>query len=80
MDTIYIKNLCTKIKKPELKKSLYLYFCTYGKVVKIVALKTSKMRGQAFITFKQPLQAEAALKDSNGKMFYDKEMVIEWAK
>ncbi|KAJ1508300.1 U2 small nuclear ribonucleoprotein B'' [Coelomomyces lativittatus] len=78
--TLYVKNLCTKVKKPELRRSLYAYFSTYGQVLDIVALKTPKERGQAFITFAEPNSASAALRDCNGKPMYDKPMVIEFAK
>jgi RNA recognition motif-containing protein len=42
----------------------------------VVALKTKAMRGQAFVVFREPNSATAALRDCNGKFFYDKPMVI----
>jgi RNA recognition motif-containing protein len=44
--TLYINNINEKIKKPVLKKMLYMLFSQYGKVVKIVACKGVKLRGQ----------------------------------
>jgi U2 small nuclear ribonucleoprotein B'' len=44
--TIYINNLNEKVKKDELKKSLYAIFSQFGQILDIVALKTLKMRGQ----------------------------------
>ncbi|KAI8574071.1 hypothetical protein RHMOL_Rhmol01G0326100 [Rhododendron molle] len=49
--TIYIKNLNEKVKKEELKRSLYALFSQYGRVLDIVALKTAKLRGQAWVVF-----------------------------
>lgn len=51
--TIYINNLNEKVKKDELKKSLYAIFSQFGQIMDIVALKTLKMRGQAFVIFKE---------------------------
>ena len=51
--TIYINNLNEKIKKDDLKKSLYAIFTQFGQILDIVALKTLKMRGQAFVIFKE---------------------------
>lgn len=36
---------------PELKKSLYAIFSQFGPILDIVAMKTLKMRGQAFVVF-----------------------------
>ena len=36
----------------ELRRSLYFLFSQYGAVLDVVALKTPKMRGQAFVVFK----------------------------
>lgn len=44
--TLYINNINEKIKKPVLKKMLYMVFAQYGKVIDIVACKGLKLRGQ----------------------------------
>lgn len=73
--TIYINNLNEKIKKEELKKSLYAIFSQFGQILDIVALKTLKMRGQAFVIFKEISSATVALRSMQGFPFYDKPMV-----
>lgn len=73
--TIYINNLNEKIKKEELKKSLYAIFSQFGQILDIVALKTLKMRGQAFVIFKEIQSATNALRSMQGFPFYDKPMV-----
>ncbi|EDO47757.1 predicted protein [Nematostella vectensis] len=78
--TIYIKNLNEKIKKEELKKSLYAIFSQFGPILDIVALKTLKMRGQAFVVFKDIGSATNALRSMQGFPFYDKPMRIQYAK
>jgi len=78
--TIYVNNLNEKIKKEELKKSLYAIFSRFGPVLDIVAMRTQKMRGQAFIVFKDIAAATTALRDMQGFPFYDKPMKITFSK
>lgn len=78
--TIYINNLNEKIKKDELKKSLYAIFSQFGQILDIVALKTLKMRGQAFVIFKEISAATNALRSMQGFPFYDKPMRINYCK
>ncbi|XP_055842368.1 U1 small nuclear ribonucleoprotein A [Episyrphus balteatus] len=78
--TIYINNLNEKIKKEELKKSLYAIFSQFGQILDIVALKTLKMRGQAFVIFKEISSASNALRTMQGFPFYDKPMRIAYSK
>lgn len=76
-NTIYINNLNEKVKKDELKKSLYAIFSQFGQILDIVALKTLKMRGQAFVIFKEIQSSTNALRSMQGFPFYDKPMVIQ---
>jgi len=79
-NTLYINNLNDKVKKEELRKSLYGLFGQFGQVLEVVAMKTMKMRGQAFIVFKDinsATQAHGSLKDFP---FYGKPVKIQYAK
>merc|ERR1711884_942087 len=78
--TVYINNLNEKVKKEDLKKSLYAIFSQFGQILDIVALKTLKMRGQAFVVFKEIPSAVAAIKSMQGFPFYDKPMRIAFAR
>ncbi|PNF42370.1 U2 small nuclear ribonucleoprotein B'' [Cryptotermes secundus] len=78
--TIYVNNLNEKIKKEELKKSLYAIFSQFGEILDIVALKSLKMRGQAFVIFKEIGSATNALRSMQGFPFYDKPMRIQYSK
>ena len=73
--TLYIKNLNDKVNKDELRLQLFALFTTYGRVIDVVALKTQKMRGQAFLVFSDLAGATAALRACEGIVFYDKPMV-----
>jgi hypothetical protein len=78
--TIYVSNLNEKIKKDEMKKSLYAVFSQFGKILDIVNLKTLKLRGQAWVVFDDITAATNALRQMQGFPFYDKPMKIGYAK
>lgn len=78
--TIYINNLNEKTKLEELKKSLYAVFSQFGKIVDVIALKTLKHRGQAWVVFDEVSAATNALQKMQGFPFYDKRMRIQYAK
>jgi len=78
--TIYVHGLNEKVKKEELKKSLYAIFSQFGQILDIVASKTLKMRGQAFVVFAEINSASGALRSMQGFPFYDKPMKIAYAK
>ncbi len=63
-----------------MKKSLYAIFTQFGQILDIVALKTLKMRGQAFIIFSDVNSASSALRSMQGFPFYDKPMRIAYAR
>ncbi|KAG6751380.1 hypothetical protein POTOM_045914 [Populus tomentosa] len=73
--TIYVKNLNEKVKKEELKRSLYCLFSQYGRILDVVALKTAKLRGQAWVVFSEVTAASNAVRQMQGFPFYDKPMV-----
>ncbi|KAF0036962.1 hypothetical protein F2P81_009836 [Scophthalmus maximus] len=64
----------------ELKRSLYALFSQFGQIVDIVAMKTAKMRGQAFVVFKELAASTNALRQLQGFPFYNKPMRIQYAK
>ncbi|KAF9597745.1 hypothetical protein IFM89_021232 [Coptis chinensis] len=78
--TIYIKNLNEKVKKDELKRSLYALFSQYGRILDVVALKTAKLRGQAWVVFSEVTAASNAVRSMQNFPFYDKPMRIQFAK
>lgn len=78
--TIYINNLNEKVKIEDLKKSLYAIFSQFGQILDITALRNLKMRGQAFVIFKEIPNATSALRTMQGFPFYDKPMRIAYSK
>ncbi len=77
--TLYLRNLNDKINKNLLKETLYLLFSQYGTVIDIVALKTMKMRGQAFICFSQLQEAMNAYQQLQDKSIFGKPVKIEYS-
>ncbi|CAO2824385.1 unnamed protein product [Amaranthus hypochondriacus] len=78
--TIYINNLNEKIKLDELKKSLNAVFSQFGKILEVLAFKTLKHKGQAWVVFEEVSSATNALRQMQGFPFYDKPMRIQYAK
>lgn len=62
----------------ELKKSLYAIFSQFGQILDILVSRSLKMRGQAFVIFKEVSSATNALRSMQGFPFYDKPMVSTW--
>ena len=64
-----------QVPKQELRRSLFHLFSQYGSLLDVVALKTTRMRGQAWIVFEDIVNATNALRQLKGFPFYDKPMV-----
>jgi len=78
--TLYINNLNEKVKKEELKKGLHAAFSRFGPIEEIIAMKTDKLRGQAWIVFKEISSSTNALREMQSFQFYDKPMRVAYAK
>ncbi|KAE9410443.1 RNA-binding domain-containing protein [Gymnopus androsaceus JB14] len=79
-NTLYVNNLNDKVHKDELRIQLLALFTTYGKVIDVVASKSPKMRGQAFLVFSDLAGATTAMRACEGMVFYDKPLRIGYAK
>jgi len=77
--TLYLKNLNDKVKKEELRTQLYALFSSYGNILDIVAQRGLKMKGQAFVVFRDLASATSAMRGLDGEQFYDKKLHIEYA-
>ncbi|KAL2864562.1 U2 snRNP complex subunit MSL1 [Aspergillus lucknowensis] len=78
--TLYCTNLPDKLRKQDLRLSLYTLFSTYGTVLDVVAIKTEKMRGQAHVVFKDVQASTQAMRAVQGFEFFGKPMKIVYAK
>jgi len=77
---LYVNNLNEKVKKEELKKSLYHVFSQFGNIIDIFAAKTLKVRGQAWIVFDDLNGATKAVREMQNFNFYGKPMRVGYAK
>jgi U2 small nuclear ribonucleoprotein B'' len=78
--TLYVSNLNTRLNKKLLKQHLYHLFGIYGQIIDIVALKTPRMRGQAFVVYKEVRMALAAMQALQNFEFHHKPLMIAFAK
>ncbi|RWW80517.1 hypothetical protein BHE74_00011165, partial [Ensete ventricosum] len=74
------KSYSTSCSILELKKSLHAVFSQFGKILEVLAFKTLKHKGQAWVVFEDVSSASEALKRMQGFPFYDKPMRIQYAK
>jgi len=70
------KSLTFFFNVAELKRSLYCLFSQYGRILDVIALKTPKLRGQAWVCFSEVTAASNAVRQMQNFPFYDKPMVI----
>ena len=73
--TLYVSNLNEKIKKAELKKTLYGLFTSHGRIVDISLQRTERLLGQAWIIFADVPSAAAAKRQLQGFPLYDRPLV-----
>lgn len=78
--TLYVSNLYEKLKKEELKKVLYACFSPHGKIIDVVAVKSFRLRGQAWVVFDEVASAAEALRALQGFPLFDKPMRIQYAR
>ncbi|KAJ1898773.1 hypothetical protein LPJ66_002544 [Kickxella alabastrina] len=78
--TLYIRNLNEKTKPVVLAAALRALFETYGPVLDVRVRHSLRMRGQAFIVFKDTEHAVRAHSEVQGFMLFDKPMFIEFSR
>jgi len=79
-NTIYVNNLNEKIKPEDLKKALRAVFNQFGNICDIVAMKSIKRKGQAYISFDDVENAKAAINAMQGFPLFQKPLRIEYAR
>lgn len=75
--SLYLTNLTDKLRKPDLRLSLYTLFSTYGPVLDVIAMPGAKMRGQAHVVFRDTQTSTQAMRALQGFDFFGKDMVRE---
>lgn len=78
--TIYINNLNDRIKIDTMKRALHAAFSQFGPIIDIVMRKSYRLRGQAFVIFREIESAARALRTMQGFTFYDKPLRLTYAK
>lgn len=78
--TIYVNNLNDSIKMEPMKQALHAAFSQFGPIVDIVMRKSYRLRGQAFIIFKDIDSAAKAVRTMQGFPFYDKPLRIQFSR
>lgn len=78
--TIYINNLNDSIKMEPMKQALHAAFSQFGPIVDIVMRKSYRLRGQAFIIFRDIDSASKALRTMQGFPFFDKPLRIQFSR
>ena len=73
--SLYLTNLPEKLRKPDLRLSLYTLFSTYGPVLDVVAMPGNKMRGQAWVAFRDIPTSTQAMRALQGFEFFGRQMV-----
>ncbi|KAI5805120.1 U1 small nuclear ribonucleoprotein [Geopyxis carbonaria] len=76
----YVRNLEESIKIPTLKQSLEAIFSQYGTILDVVAKRSLKAKGQAFVVFDSVSAAENAIKEVQAFPLFNKPMVLAFAK
>lgn len=61
MNTIYVNHINEKIAKNKLERVLRRLFGRYGDIVLVTVHRNLKMKGQAFVTFKDSKSSEKAM-------------------
>mmetsp|Transcript_24801 Transcript_24801/g.53679 ORF Transcript_24801/g.53679 Transcript_24801/m.53679 type:complete len:261 (+) Transcript_24801:129-911(+) len=80
VSTLYISNIDWKIKKNVLRRSLHALFSRHGKIIEIVTLRKTGLRGQAWVIFEDVAAATAALAAENGFVFFDRPLKVSYAR
>ena len=79
-ETLYVNHLNEKIKIDLLRENLYYLFSQYGDVLEINVRKSKKMRGQAFIVYKDINEAARAKVSLNNFLFLGSRISVDYAK
>lgn len=80
METLYINNLNEKLQIKTLIDDIRECCEKYGQVIDVVARRSLRKRGQAFVVFDTVDAAQRALHELGGKDFHGKPMRVAFAK
>ncbi|KAF7187496.1 U1 small nuclear ribonucleoprotein [Pseudocercospora fuligena] len=78
--TLYVRGIDEKIKIPTLIQEIHDTFGEFGTIIDVVAKKNLKARGQAFVVFESPEEAEIAMEALQGFDLLGQPVTIAFAK
>ncbi|KAJ2160879.1 hypothetical protein GGF46_001936 [Coemansia sp. RSA 552] len=78
--TLYVRNLNERTRGSVLTAALQTLFESYGEILEIRARHSIRMRGQAFVTFKEQNDAARAHGEVQGFVLFGKPMFIEFSR
>ncbi|KAK5696315.1 hypothetical protein LTR17_024324 [Elasticomyces elasticus] len=78
--TVYARNIDERVKIPALLATLTEVFGEYGNVVQVIAKKSLKRRGQAFVVYDSEESAQNAIDELQGFEIFGKQMHLDFAK
>ena len=79
-ETLYINHLNEKIKIDLLRENLYYLFSQFGDILEINIRRSKKMKGQAFIVYKDIDEATRAKVSLNNFLFLGSRINVDYAK
>ncbi|KAL8290098.1 hypothetical protein RQP46_003037 [Phenoliferia psychrophenolica] len=78
--SLFVQNINDKVKKEELRRSLYGLFSLYGKVIDVVHTRDPAVRGTAFVVFRDLASSTSAMRGLDGESFFGKQLKISYSK
>ncbi|KAM4606067.1 RNA-binding region-containing protein 3 isoform 1-T2 [Polymixia lowei] len=81
---LYVKNIAKQVEEKDLKYIYGRYIDPSSEAERnmfdVVLMKEGRMKGQAFVGLPSERSAEKALRETNGYVFYDKPLVVQFAR
>ncbi|KAI9022179.1 hypothetical protein CLU79DRAFT_751526 [Phycomyces nitens] len=82
---LYIKNLAKEVQEDDLERLFGQFVLDNdGKYIPgrlgIQLMKTGRLKGQAFVSFPDPLSAQSALESTHGFLLHDKPIAVKYSK
>jgi len=78
--SVYVRSIDERVKIPLLTETLREVFGEYGTVVDVIAKKSLKRKGQAFIIYDSEDSAQNAIDELQGFEIFGKQMHLDFAK
>ncbi|KAK1059347.1 hypothetical protein LTR33_013175 [Friedmanniomyces endolithicus] len=78
--TVYVRSIDERVKIPILIETLREVFGEFGNIVDVIAKKSVKRKGQAFVVYDSEESAQNAIDELQGFEIFGKQMYLDFAK